>query len=140
MPNLKAKHEGESGMSQDTLDATRWRLTAYQRDGALQNPPEGADVTLEFSGDHAGGRGGCNLYSAQIELDQFTIRFSQVVSTRMMCPPPFMDIERRYFAALYAARSWEQRDSTLLELRDSAGATILVYELIGRAGGAATPQ
>jgi heat shock protein HslJ len=44
----------------------------------------------------------------------------------MACPPPLMEIEGTYLRTLEAVATWRIGDDTL-ELRDSAGKTLLVF-------------
>lgn len=114
-------------MSEDSLDNTRWRLISFRREGATQAAPDGVEVTLEFFGELVGGRSGCNRYTAKVESGPSTIRISAAVSTRMMCPPPQMEVEQAYLLALLAARGWESHDQTLT-LSDGDGAALLVFQ------------
>jgi putative lipoprotein len=69
----------------------------------------------------AGGRGGCNSWFAQAEVNDQRLIFSAVAATRMACVSD--DITRQedgFFAALAATRFWRLEQDHLL-LVDGAG-------------------
>ena len=71
----------------------------------------------------ATGQGGCNSFRGSYTLDGETFRFGPVASTRRACPPPQMEQETRFFAALKATRGFRIEDARLL-LLDTGGAPI----------------
>ena len=117
-------------MAAHPLDGTMCRLTAYRHDGVLGAAPEEVEVTLTFEATLVMGSSGCNCYVAPVAVDHTAIHFSPLASTRMMCPPPRIDLEQAYLAALQAASAWE-RTEAMLELRDSAGNVALVFAPTG---------
>ena len=86
----------------------------------------GASLTLTEAAE-ALGRGGCNSFRASYSLDGGTFRFGPIAATRRACPPPQMQEETRFFAALEATRGVRVEDGALL-LLDAAGATLLRLE------------
>ncbi|WIG58493.1 MAG: hypothetical protein OJF49_001239 [Ktedonobacterales bacterium] len=114
-------------MAPHPLDATSWRLIAYRvDDDAPHVVPDEIEVTLTFDGMRVAGKSGCNRYMGQVALDATTATFSGMASTRMMCPPPLMEIEDAYLHALEMVRSWE-RQGDRLELRDDTGNPLLTF-------------
>lgn len=113
-------------MASHPLDTTSWRLVAYRVDGAPRDVPEDIEVTLTFDGTRVSGKSGCNRYMGQVALDETTATFSGMAGTRMMCPPPQMEIEDAYLRVLGMVRAWERQGATL-ELRDDAGNPLLTF-------------
>ncbi len=76
----------------------------------------------------AGGRGGCNSWFAQAEVNEERLLFSAVAATRMACLSEEATVqEDTFFAALAATRFW-RLDQGRLTLLDSAGAELVVLE------------
>ncbi|MFD1333738.1 META domain-containing protein, partial [Methylopila musalis] len=68
------------------------------------------------------GRGGCNGLGGRADIRGERIRFGQIVSTRMACPPAVMRQEQAFFAALGDARAWRVDPTRRkLVLLDGAG-------------------
>lgn len=103
------------------LDGTAWLAEYIDGNGVIDR----AQTTLEFfEPTRAGGRGGCNRYSAAVEIEGSSIRFGDPAATRMACVPALMDQETRFFVALRSARSFRVRDEKL-QLLDDSGAVKL---------------
>jgi putative lipoprotein len=102
---------------------TRWRVQD------LAGKPLGAPghATLTIGSDmRAGGRGGCNSYFAQAQLNGPDLAFSAVAATRIACSDPTtMADENAYFSALGTVRSF-LIEGTSLHLLDKDG-----HEAIG---------
>lgn len=76
----------------------------------------------------AGGRGGCNSWFAQAELDAERLVFSAVAATRMACmSDDATKQEDSFFAALAATRFWRLNGDRLL-LVDAGGKELAVLE------------
>ncbi len=121
----------ETGQGHPLLE-TIWSLTALQDEPILP----GSAITARFAADGAlSGSSGCNRYRASYLVDGSAMTVSAAAGTLMACPPPLMQLERAYLAALQAAASYELREGVLL-LRDQAGASIarFVAEPQGLAG------
>lgn len=86
-----------------------------------------SEPTLSIAGDmRAGGRGGCNSYFAQAEIDGKSLRFSAIAATQMACAATeITDQERGFFAALQSTRFWRLRDGRLV-LLDAGGRDLVV--------------
>lgn len=104
------------------LDIT-WRAESIGGEAVVEN----ADTTLSIERDmRAGGRGGCNSYFAQAELEGKRLRFSAVAATQMACQSAeIAEQESRFFAALAATRFWRIRDGKLV-LLDAGGRAVVV--------------
>lgn len=88
----------------------------------------GAKSSLSIASDmRAGGRGGCNSWFAQAEVNGEALAFSAVAATRMACATAEITAqEQGFFAAIAATRYWRLRDDKLA-LVDSAGTDLAVF-------------
>lgn len=114
-------------MAATDLNNTNWKLTSYAEGASLLTIPADVEVTLTFQDGRAGGRSACNRYSSAVTVGDDTLTFSMAVSTKMACPPPLMEIEGKYLRTLESVTGWQLANGQL-ELRDSAGQTLLVFE------------
>lgn len=88
------------------LTATAWRVVEIA--GApMPNP-----VTLQFGSHSVSGRGPCNRYSAGFKQAGPSIEIGQPVPTRSFCQGR-MDLEKQYFDALHAARTYAVSEAGL---------------------------
>lgn len=104
------------------LDIT-WRAESVGGEPVVEN----ADTTLSIERDmRAGGRGGCNSYFTQAEINGESLRFSAVAATQMACPSAEVtEQETSFFAALAATRFWRIRGGKLV-LLDAGGRDVVV--------------
>jgi putative lipoprotein len=115
-----------SSCSTMKLEGTGWLTEYIDGNGVIDD----AQTTLEFlEPTRAGGRGGCNRYSAAVEIEGSSIRFGDPVATRMACVPALMDQENRFFIALRSVRSYRVRDEKLQLLDDSGGVKLSLSPL-----------
>jgi putative lipoprotein len=91
------------------------------------------DSTLSIASDmRAGGKGGCNNWFAQAELEDQKITLSAIASTKMACMPDTVtQQETLFFAALEAARLWRM-DGTELVMSDADGREVLRFVVAPR--------
>ena len=69
-----------------------WRVIRLGND----LPPEGVTLTVVFDRDgRVSGRSGCNRFAGGYTLSGEGLGFGPLASTRMACPPPRMEAERR---------------------------------------------
>jgi heat shock protein HslJ len=113
-------------MAASDLENTNWKLASYFDGAALHDLPSNADVTLTFQDGAAGGKSACNRYRSEVTIGDGTLTFGMAIGTRVACPPPLMEIEGTYLRTLESVATWRISDDTL-ELRDSAGKTLLVF-------------
>ena len=73
------------------------------------------------------GRGGCNSFRGRWTLDGETLTLGPIASTRRACPPPQMQQETRFLAALEATRGFRIEDGRLI-LLDAAGTPVARLE------------
>lgn len=72
-------------------------------------------VTLQFLGDdRIAGKAACNRYSGPVRVVDGRLAVGPLVSTRMACPPPLMELEAAFFAALEGAQRFSRNKAVLL--------------------------
>jgi putative lipoprotein len=88
----------------------------------------GAKSSLSIAADmRAGGRGGCNSWFAQAEVNGEMLVFSAVAATRIACAAPEITAqEQAFFAAIASTRYWRIREDNLV-LVDSAGTDLATF-------------
>ncbi len=115
------------------LQDTAWELVSLNGSDVL---PDRA-ISLEFSDKKASGSAGCNQYEGTYQVRGDRLTLGQTFSTLMACfPDEVMEQEQRYLEALQATDTYQIHD-TQLELYDSRGTLILVFE--AQPGYAPTP-
>jgi heat shock protein HslJ len=123
--------KGSSGSSTTTappagapLEETRWNL---QDTGSL--PLNGVAVTATFADGSVDGSSGCNQYGATYETKGKSglVIGPQIMSTQVGCEPGPTAVEHEYLQRLPETKSYVISGKTLT-LRDSAGASLLVYK------------
>jgi len=80
--------------------AGTWRLRRFAVDETV--PPE-VQITAQFENSNIAGSAACNRYMGSVQEGDVPGSLSlsgPLAVTRKMCPPPLMDWERRYLAAL----------------------------------------
>jgi len=98
--------QNEKGAAQ--LENTYWKLvelngkpvvaTSRRREPHLRLSPEAK--TLQ-------GSGGCNTMRGVYQLDGARLRFTQIATTRMACPDPYMSQENAFWKVLEATDSFK---------------------------------
>jgi heat shock protein HslJ len=84
-------------------------------------------VTLSFGEGRVSGRGGCNLYSGQVEYGRGTIRIGPLISTKMACVEGgLMQQESAYLSTLQGAERYAVGSDGKLTIATKTGA--IVYE------------
>ena len=117
----------------------RWPAPGSSRTSGGEGAVAGVESTLTLTdAAEALGRGGCNSFRASYSLDGGTFRFGPIAATRRACPPPQMQQETRFFAALEATRGFRIEDGALV-LLDAAGAPVARLERL-RHGRPPTPR
>jgi putative lipoprotein len=107
-----------------TLAGTSWSVEDIERAGVLDH----VQTTLSFDGDQGVyGSGGCNRFVGPVEVKADTIRFGNIASTMMACPPEVMEQEQRFFASLREAVRWKTTPEDKLLLSNAAGAPVAVF-------------
>lgn len=102
-----------------------WRVIAVQAPDAQVTLVEEATITLALTAERANGSSGCNTYRATPIYREDSIRFEQIISTRMACAEPLMALEQTYLEALGAVESYRVVDGQLILLYGAGGRLIL---------------
>jgi heat shock protein HslJ len=94
--------------------AGQWKLVQFDNGGAL---PEDVRITAQFQHSQISGRAACNRYTGNVQEGsapgQLALSGALAV-TRMMCPPPLMEWEQRYLAALQGLTNYSFRAGRLV--------------------------
>jgi heat shock protein HslJ len=103
------------------LMGTYWRAAEISGAPVAPQPQEQeAHLVLTAEGKQASGSTGCNRFTGTFTQSGDSFRFSQIVSTKMACPPPLMAQEQAFLAALKATTAAHVAVNTL-ELKDASG-------------------
>jgi heat shock protein HslJ len=108
------------------LGRGEWVLIELGRGQAL---PEDAEISLVFEDDRVSGRSACNTYFAGVSAPgPGELGFKGMGATRMVCPEPEMDLERRYLKALAGASSYTFLAGRLaINCETDSGSTVLLF-------------
>jgi heat shock protein HslJ len=127
--NVTANIEADPAMPQDSsfdlssLTGTTWVAEDIAQRGVIDNLQSSLQI---LSASQVAGFAGCNSFTGSAQFSPGKVRMSQLASTRKMCPPAIMDQEKKFLAALGAARS-ARMENGLLYLADEAGTEILRF-------------
>jgi len=94
-------------------DDRRWILTDM-KGVPVQLSGGRRDAYLSFDADKKtfSGNGGCNQVSGSYNLEKKTIRFGEVISTKMSCPD--IQFENTFLSTLGSVDHYEQKGNDLL--------------------------
>lgn len=107
--------------------AGEWRLAYLDWD---EPAPDSIAVTALFEAGRVAGRGGCNQYTGPFTVKDASLDVATgpMVSTRMACAPPVMEVENRYLAALGGVSRWGWAQGMLaLTYRTDGGVGTLLF-------------
>jgi len=96
--------------------------------GSEWNLGDGSQVFIAFKSDGKFiGHGGCNSLRGRYEQTDKTIKIGPLATTRKMCPPEVMAIERKLLDTLKDAKFLEATHLTLV-LNDSDGQLLMNFK------------
>lgn len=99
-----------------SLVGTAWRAEEIDGRAVLER----VESSLTFdTAQRIVGQAACNRYFGTFELDEGRIRLKPAGTTRMACPPPVMEQESRFLAALGTVTGFRREASKLLLLDES---------------------
>lgn len=115
------------------LEGTRWVLAEVSGQRAVMGLDE-EPVTLQL--DHAVGRAtgyaGVNRFSGEYHLDEASLRFGPLATTRRAGPPEAETLEMSVLNALAAVSGWKITGASL-ELLDHHGSRLMRFDATGEA-------
>jgi heat shock protein HslJ len=98
------------------LIGSRWQIVAIGGQAV-----SGDDYFIEFAQERLSGQAGCNRFSGPYSETRPTLRPGAIAATRMACPGPRMEHERRALQILAAPLSMNFLDGRTLVLGNRAG-------------------
>jgi heat shock protein HslJ len=122
----RTAEETTGTVSLTDLGGVEWTLVELGRDHAL---PEDVEISLVFQDDRVSGTSGCNTYFAGVSTPgPGNLAFNGMGATRMVCPEPIMELERRYLQALAGASSYAFLAGRLaINCETDSGSTVLLF-------------
>jgi len=125
---VQTSSEDQGSLSLRDLEGVAWRLTHLDHRTQV---PEGVLVTLTVDGDKISGSAGCNRYFGSVaDTGPRDLAIGPLGSTRMACPEPKMDTERRYLGALENVRQFSflnGRPALSYDLGEEKGIDLLLF-------------
>ena len=115
--------------SKASLTNTYWKLTELDGARVSMTPEQEREVriTLDDNGKVTGFTG-CNRVMGGYTVAADVLRFTQLAGTRMMCPPPAMQLESAVLAHLNSVTGFRIDGEQLILLKD--GAPVARYEAV----------
>jgi heat shock protein HslJ len=114
------------------LMGTYWRAVAIDGSPVAPQPKKReAHLVLSAEGTRVSGSTGCNRFTGTFTQTGDSLRFSQIASTKMACPPPLNTQEQAFLEALNATAAMHISGNTL-ELKDASGKVRLRLEACQR--------
>lgn len=115
--------------SKASLTNTYWKLVELDGARVTMTPEQEREVriTLDDNG-KVSGFTGCNRVMGGYTVAADVLRFTQLGGTRMMCPPPAMQLESAVLAHLNSVTGFRIEGEQLILLKD--GAPVARYESV----------
>lgn len=111
------------------LENKRWVLSSYEYKGRSYKPEGGHEPTLRIVKDQASGKGGCNNYTAEVEVGQDGgLSIANIASTKMLCQGK-MTFESQFFELLKNAQSYSV-NKAFLEVECEGGKLSFRYTFL----------
>lgn len=108
----------EGSAPADRLTGRTWQATYLNQQPVTTSAP----VTLSFSDGRASGRSGCNRYSGTVTVGDGTIRFAEIMATKMACVDEgAMQTESTFLQVLGAATTWSLSSDDVLIISGDKG-------------------
>ena len=71
---------------------------------------------------------GCNRMSGTVRRDGDALIFGPIMATKMLCPPPLMDLEMRFQKAIAATRAFKIEGGAMHLLDATGGVTATFFK------------
>ncbi len=119
------------GSPADPFHGRVWQLFELQvtPDAAPLHPSVPITLEIDTATGRASGKGGCNRYFGGIALTGTQLSVSGIGATQMACPPPAMEEEAAYLAALERVTGYAV-DGRVLSLTLVGGGRLRYRELL----------
>lgn len=130
--NVWPQQRCERAMADSSLTNTYWRIVKLGEEPvhAVEGRREPHLVLRKGEGRHtAVATVGCNHMTGSYTFAGETLRFTELASTKMACPPPMNELERHLGDMLAKVRRWRIKGPTL-ELSDESGKTVGLLEAV----------
>ncbi|MEO5866431.1 MAG: META domain-containing protein [Sphingomonas sp.] len=101
------------------LDGSAWTIASVDGAPAATARP----TTIRFANGRVEGNAGCNSFGGTYEQRGAVLDAGQIISTKMACPGPGMEIERKVFGILEGPSQLSYRGSDTLEV-STAGSSM----------------
>lgn len=110
---------------------TNWLVNFVNSDtsetGVVSSNDQQIEQTLAFDADGKfNGNAGCNNFFGSYEVEENTLFFGAIGSTKMACEEEVMQAESTYLAALEKAATYHITGQTL-QIRDTEGNTLITF-------------
>ncbi len=118
--------------TEQSLSDTAWELISFTELDAARPLVDDTTITLTFGADgKVNGNAGCNVFNGSYAVDGVGLQFGAgFATTKMACPPPVMDQEQEFLAALAAATTYE-RNGNVLIIYYGDGSQSLAFQMVG---------
>lgn len=120
IPDTGKTHTLPTYAGPPVLDDSQWSLILLNGKALV----EGSAVSLNMVENTINGNGSCNRYNGRFVIEDDTIRFYNISSTRLGCK--HLGQEHEYFSALSAVAAYSITDDSFT-LSDAEGNEILVF-------------
>jgi heat shock protein HslJ len=111
---------GDPVLDAAALDGSHGTITSIEG-----RPVRTARTTeLRFEGDRIAGNAGCNSFGGSYRIDRDSLSASRVISTKMACPGPGMEVEGKFLAIIAGPARVAMRDRTLTLSSGKGSATL----------------
>lgn len=112
--------------SKAKLQNTSWQLNAISTNSNKVPITTVPPVTLKFTENSVNGFAGCNNYNGTYQQQQNRLQIGNIVSTKKVCSPPKMQIEREFLAALSNVQRYEVATNGELRLSNQNQSKTLI--------------
>ena len=106
----KSQKANQSGVKEVVLENTRWKLTTLDGE-KIKTPRGGKEIFISLSNKRLEGYAGCNGIGGEYTVNEGTLKFSGVISTKMACSK--LDTENKFVAALEKTESYSIKGNIL---------------------------
>lgn len=114
-----------------SLSGQEWRLVSLERAPALENSRANALFQIEEGADGArfSASAGCNRLAGGLTQSADRLAFAtNILSTKMACPPDLFQQEQTFLELLTRVRRYEVGADAQLRMFDDEGAELLTFE------------